>query len=337
MFSRNLIGKMLASFVVFAIGSLAHAACCPAGGAVAAPVSAGCGAPITRTITVNELVPECYETFRTTYRTECVQEAYTAYRTECVPETRTVTRTVVRTVPEWKDVCRTVYKCVPTTETRTVMRRVTRTREVTTMVRKVVDQGHWECQTVPVCNSNAAPANNGRRGLLAGLCKKKKQPEACPCADPCNPCPVECPQYETKKVWVPCKVCVETPCTRTECYTECVPETVCVTVNKIVPTTETHKVCTHRCVTECVPETVTVMTRRCVPYTATRTVSKCVPVQEKVTCTRMVCRPVTKTVVEYPAPACTPTCCEAAPTCCDTCAPACPQEGGKKHGLFRRR
>jgi len=27
MFSRNLIGKMLASFVVFAIGSLAHAAC----------------------------------------------------------------------------------------------------------------------------------------------------------------------------------------------------------------------------------------------------------------------------------------------------------------------
>jgi len=271
-----------------------------------------------------EMVPECYDSFRTTYRTECAQEAYTAYRTECVPETRTVNRTVTRTVQEWKDQVYTVCKCVPTTETRTVMRRVTRTRQVTTMVKKVVDQGHWEEQCVPVSNNN----NGGRRGLL---CKKKKQPEPTCCQDPCNPCPVECPKFETKKVWVACKVCVETPCTRTECYTECVPETVCVTVNKMVPSTEVRKVCVNRCVTECVPETCTVMTRRCVPYTAYRTVSKCVPVQEKVTCTRMVCRPVTKTVVEYPAPVCTPTCSEACSTTwCDPCATPCCEQGGKK-------
>jgi len=325
MFNRNLIGKMLASFVVFAIGSLAHAACCPA----AAPVANACApvaTPCTRTISVMEMVPETYETFRTTYRTECVPECYTAYRTECVPETRTITKTITRMVPEWKEECRTVYKCVPTTETRTVMRSVVRCREVTVMTKKVVDQGHWECQCVPVNNGRANGNGNGG-GLMGRLCKKKKAP-ADPCACP-DPCAAPCQQFETKRVWVPCKVCIDVPCTRTERYTECVPETCCVTVNKMVPSTEVRKVCVNRCVTECVPETITVMTRRCVPYTATRTVSRCVPVQEKVCCTRMVCKCVTKTVVE------TPTCCDAAPTCCDPCAPTCcPAETGrkKKHG-----
>ena len=49
-----------------------------------------------------------------------------------------------------------------------------------------------------------------------------------------------------------------------------------------------------------------------VPYQATRTVSVCVPHQEKVTCTRMVSR-----VVEKKVPVVE---CAAAP--CDTCAPA---------------
>jgi len=270
-----------------------------------------------------EMVPETYETCRTTYRTECATETYTAYRTECVPETRTVNKTVTRVVQEWKDECRTVYKCVPTTETRTVMKSVTRCREVTTMTKKVVDQGHWETQCVPVSTSKARKHHH-----------KKKA------ADCCDPCPVECPQYTTKQVWVPCKVCVEVPCTRTERYTECVPETVCVTVNKMVPSTEVRKVCFNRCVSECVPETVTVLTRRCVPYTATRTVNRCVPVQEKVTCTRMVCRPVTKTIVETPTctETCAPTCGD---TCGDTCGTACCTEcappAKKKHHLFGRK
>jgi hypothetical protein len=208
-------------------------------------------------------------------------------------------------VPEWRDQVVTTYKMVPTTETRTVMRKVTTQVPVTTIHRKMVDQGHWETRCVPV-----------REGLCARMARRMR-------GDCCDPC--ECPKMREKKVWVSCKVCVEVPCTRMVCKTTCVPETITVCVNKCVPCTETRKVCTHRCVTEHVQETCTVMVRKCVPYTATRCVAKCVPCTENVTCTRMVCKPVTRTVTEC-ATACgsTSACCGDACGCCTTtcCKPA---------------
>jgi len=294
MLHRNLISPVLAAVVYFAASNFAQAACCPQEGA---PAPAAACAPITRTITVMELVPETYETVRTSYRTEHVNETYTAYRTECVPETRTTYKTVTRLVPEVREECVTVCKCVPTCETRTVMKKVTVCKEVTTYTKKTVDCGHWECRCEPVRHR----------------CGRKKS------CDPCDPCGQPCQEYRTKKVWVSNKVCVETPCTKMVRSTECVPTTVTVTVNKMVQTTEVRKVCVNRCVSETVPVTCTVNVSKCVPYTATRCVAKCVPVQEKVLCTRMVCKPVCKTITETPAAtscACADTCCQ---PCCDPC------------------
>ncbi|MFO0878709.1 MAG: hypothetical protein U0840_15315 [Gemmataceae bacterium] len=291
MFHRNLINSLLAAFALLAVSSLAQAACCPpACGCGSAVVSA---APITRTITVMEMVPEQYETTRTSYKTETVQEAYTAYRTECVPETRTIQKPVTRWVEEWKDVTVTTYKTVPTMETRTVMKKVQVQEQVTTIERKTVRQTHYVTECVPV-----------RR-----LCAKKSS-----CCDPCG-CPTECQEFREKTKKVREKVCVECPVTKTVCKTVCVPETVTVCVNKCVPCTEVKKVCCKKCVTEYVAETCTVNVTKCVPYTATRCVTKCVPVCEKVICTRMVCKPVQKTITECAPTCCEPTCCE--PVCCE--------------------
>lgn len=228
-------------------------------------------APATRTITVYEQVPEYYETTRTVYRQQQVQETYTAYRHECVPETRTRTKTVYRQVQEWKDVTTCTYKCVQVMETRTTYKKTKVCKEVCTVKRKCVDQGHWETQCVEV----------------KPLFSKKS----------CDPCACEpCPRYKSKKVWVPCKVWVETPCVKKVWVTECTPCTEQVCVTKKVPCYETKKVCCTRCVPECVTETYTVNVSRCVPYQATRCVTKCVPVGEKVTACRMVCKPVCKEV-----------------------------------------
>jgi len=300
MFHRHLISSLLASFAIFAASSLAQAACCPppccnpCGAApAAAPANAAPAAPVYKTITVMERVPEQYESVRTTYKTECVQEAYTAYRYECVPETRTINKTITKRIPEYRDEVRTVCKMVPTTETKTIMKKVTVCKQVTTTVRKCVDQGHWECIQVPA-----------KEGFLSRLHKG--------CGDDCcNSC--ECPKMVTKKVWCPNKVWIECPVTKTVRCTECVPECVTVCVKKPCYTQETVKVCTYRCVTECVPTTCTVMVKKCIPYQATRTVSKCVPVQEKVLCTRYVCKPVTKQVIDNP-------CVPAGDACGNPCA-----------------
>jgi hypothetical protein len=286
-----------AGLFIAALGSPARAGCDGCGSSAPA-ASASCGSPCTRTITVTEWVPENYETTRTSYKTEQVQEKYTAYRTECVPETRTRTVCCNKMVTECKTGCRTVYKCVPTCETRTIYKKVCSYRQVTCNVRKCVDNGHYECQEVP-CG----------HGLFGGLFKGHKHCGS-GCGDCCDPCASCCQPTKLKKVWVPCKTYIDCPVTKCEKFTECVPETITCTVNKMVATQETYTYNVCRCVPETRCETYTVNVQRCVPYEACRTVCKCVPVCEKVTCCRMVPRCVTK---EVPACECS-SCCET--TCC---------------------
>src|SRR5438874_2047227 len=111
--------------------------------------AAGCAAPVTRTICVTEWVPEQYQATRTVCRTEQRQETYTGYRTECVPETCSRTVCVMKQVPEVQTVCRTICETVPTVETRTIMQTKVTCVPVTCMVKKCVDQGHYECREVP--------------------------------------------------------------------------------------------------------------------------------------------------------------------------------------------
>ncbi len=237
-----------------------------------AAAPAPCGPPM-RTVCVQEWVPQQYEAVRTVYKTECVQERYTAWRTECVPQTRTQVVTVNRMVPEWREEVRTVCTRVPCVETRTGYKRVCAYKQVTTVTRKCVDMGHYECREVP-CKPSCF-----HRMKHHGDC--------------CEPCP---PPTKTVKVWCPNKVWVETPCTKTVKTWECVPYTYQVTVCKVVPQQQTVRVCVNRCVPEQKTVTCTVMVSRKVPYEAVRTVARCVPVQEKYTACRMVCRTVEKQV-----------------------------------------
>src|SRR5262249_7173303 len=142
-------------------------------GAPAAGESCAAPAPAYQTVRVTEWVPQQYTATRTVYRSETRQETYTAYRTEYAQEQRTRTYTVNHMVRE----CRTEYKpvCVnvPVCEERVCYETRKVWRPVTKMVRKCVDQGHWECQEVE-CHSF------GDR--LGGLFHHNK------CCDPCDPC-----------------------------------------------------------------------------------------------------------------------------------------------------
>lgn len=245
-------------------------------------------APQYCTVTVNEWVPETYQTTRTVYRTEQRVETYTAYRTESVPEVRTRTFTVSRMVPETRTETRTVSVCVPTVEERTVMQSHVVCRPVTTMVSRCVDRGHWECREVP-CDTGC-----GHKSRWGGLFRKKGCCEASCCASSCDAC---CPPpMKTVRVWVPNMVTEQVPCTRIERVCEQRPVVVRCTVNRYEQRQESYQVTTCRCVSEQRTENYTVHTCRTVPYQATRTVCVSVPHQEAVTCTRMVCRPVQKTV-----------------------------------------
>ena len=225
-----------------------------------------------------------YQATRTVYKTEYVTEKFTAYKTVCVPETRTASCTVNKMVPVITEEARTGYKCVPFVETRTITKHVVVCKEVTTISKKTVDKGHYEC-----CTEEVGPS-------LLDRAKK--------CCDPCY-CP--CPRYKTKKVWVPCLVTIETPCTKTVKETVCVPETIQVTVNKMVPYQYMVKVTSYKCVSEIVTNTYTVNVEKCVPFEATRCVAKCVPVVETYTACKMVAHTVTKQV----------------PVCEETCVPCC--------------
>lgn len=256
--------------------------------------AASAPATTTRKIQVTEWVPEPYKTTRTSFRMEQRQENYTAYRCECVPEKRMVTCTTYKMVPEVRDVTRTYCVCVPCVEERTVMQAHWTCKPVTTMVRKCVDMGHYECREVP-CKPTL-------RERLAKLCGKD-------CCD-------ECPRTEVKKVWVKCPTIVETPVTKMQRVCEYRPVTCKVTVYKKEMRTETCQVTCHKCVPECKTEEVTVMVRKSVPYEATRTVCVCVPHAEEVTCTRMVAKVVEKEVPVCPAPCCEPCCCPKPRRCC---------------------
>jgi len=244
-------------------------------------------------------------------RTEYAQEAYTAYRTETVPETRTRNVTTYKTIHEQETRTRCVTKYEKHCEPRTTCKQVWHSVPVTVMKTRTVDKGHWECQCV-----EAGPSLCDR---LKAMCGKK------------DDCCCECPRYETKKVWIPCKVCEEYPCTTYEKKCEIVHNTEMVTVCHPVTHQETYTVCVPKCIPETHCETYTVNTCRSVPYTAYRCVAKCVPHCETVTCTRMVCR--TKTI-EVPVETCASSC-DCTPSC--GCEEACCAEScKKKHGLFGR-
>jgi hypothetical protein len=260
--------------------------------APAAPAADPC-APQYRTVCVNEWVPETYQTTRTVYERVCRQEKYTAYRCECVPETKTRAVTVVRHVPEVKEVVRHVTVCVPVVEERTVMKTHWTCVPETRVVRKCVDKGHYECREVP-----CGPSFFERLGRL---CHRHKD---C-CDDCCEPCPV---RTKTVKVWVPCPVWQERTVTCMKRVCEHIPVKCQVTVNRPQVKEEKCQVTCYKCVPETKMETYTCLVQRAVPYEATRTVVHCVPHKEKVTCTRLVCRTVQKQV---PVEAgCETTCCK---------------------------
>jgi hypothetical protein len=266
-------------------------------GCAPAPCEAPCP-PATKKVCVKEWVPESYQCKRTVYKTECHEEEYTAYRCETVAETRT--RMVCKTVQETQTVMREVCKSVPVVEQRTVMQTHVTCKPVTKIVKKWEDHGHYECKEV-----ECGPTLSER----LHKCFHRKS-----CDDCCEPCP----RTKTVKVWVPCKVCVEKCVT---CY-ERVCEQRPVVCNVTTYKTVREQVPTQVTVCKSVPttETYTCNVTRQVPYKAKRTVSRCVPHEETVTATRMVCRTVEK---EVP---CETTCAAPCETCCE-----------KKHHCFSLR
>jgi len=249
--------------------------------------------PQYRTVCEKVWVPETYQTTRTVYERVCRQENYTAYRCECVPVTRTRTVPVCRQIPEVKEVVRHVCTYVPVVENRTVMKTQWTCVPVTRVVRKCKDEGHYECREVP-CGPTL-------RERLAKLCHR------------CNDCCEEqCQPVRTKtvKVWVPCPVWQEHSVTCMKRVCQHIPVTCQVTVCKPQIHEEKCQVTCCRTVTEMKTETYTCMTQRMVPYQATRTVVHCVPHEEKVNCTRMVCRVVQKQVPVVTCSAPAPSCCQ---------------------------
>ncbi len=305
MFTSNVRAGALASLVLAALGlpaQASHNSGCDT--PCAAPCASDCGspcAPAMRTVRFTEWVPETYKTMATAYKTEYVSEAYTAYksenvtekftayRTDCVSETRTRQFTVNSYVAVTSDVTVSVWNCVPSIEKRTVCRTVVSYQPVTTVTRKCVDQGHWECREVP------APTMHSR----IKKCFHKKSD----CCEPCVP-------TKTVKVWVPNKVWIEVPCTYNKAVCTTVNETIDVTVNRMVESKEVRKVTTQKCVPVVKTETYTVQVPRqvayeasrivcrTVPYQATRQVARSVPYQTEVTATRMVARTVERQVAE---------------------------------------
>jgi len=277
-----------------------------AAGPARADDAAACCAPAYRTVCVKEWVPEQYQCTRTVYKTECKTETYTAYKCECVPETKTRTCTVYKMVPETHMETRTCCVCVPVCEEKTIMQACWTCKPVTKMVKKCVDQGHWECHEV-CC----------KPGLCERMCEAwKKHKEGC-----CY-CP---PPVKTKmeKCWVPCKVEIECPVTCMEKVCEYKPVVCKVTTYKREQRTEQVQVTCCKCVAEQKVETYTCITHKLVPFQATRTVKVCVPCQETFTACRMVCHTVEKKV---------PVC-----ECCSCCEPCCSQKCHKFAGFFSKK
>jgi len=288
----------------------------PAAAAPAPAASSDCG-PTYKTVCVTEYVPESYTATRTVYKTECVPQKYTTYKTECTTETRTRNVTCYKTVTEVVDEVRTVCVCTPVQEERTIMKHVVTCVPVTTMTCKTIDKGHYECKEV-----ECGPTLGER---LHGLFAKRHSSCGCDTGCGCEPscgCETACPRTKTVKVWVACKETIQVPCTRMERHVECVPEKCMVTVNKMVPTQKTFKVCKTRCIPETKCETYCVSVPHQVAVECTRMVSRCVPCTETYTACRMVAKTVEKKVLCDTGCGCATSCCET--SCCES----------KKHAFF---
>lgn len=259
---RNKGEGMACQRVCFALlmGALTAVAVSPARAQQCGPNCAPACAPCTRTITCTKCVPECYTVKRCGYKVVCEKVPCTTYRCEYVCEPRERCVTVCKRIPcektIMKKVCRTINVC----EERTTMQTCYQYQQVTKMVKKCTQCGHWECRQ-ECCQP----------GCLAKLC---------------NPC--ACPTTVTRKCWVCCPQYTECPVTC--CQRVCVqkPVTCKVNVCKTVWDEVPCKVCTYTCVQEQVKQCYTVRTCRKVPCESFTIVRKCVPYEYDVTCTRYV-------------------------------------------------
>jgi len=255
-------------------------------------------------VCVTQYVPQNYETTRTTYRTEWKEEKFTAVRCEMATEQRTRPVTTYRSVPETHEVVVSRWECVPMQEERTVTRNVMTCKPVTHLVSRCVDRGgHYECREV-ACGSM------GHAGCGRGCHRSSCGSDCC------------APVTQMVSCYVPNYVTEQVPVTVMQSVCEQVSEKVMVTTYRQVEKKETVKVTTYKCVPETHQEAYTVSVMRQVPYEASRKVAVCVPVQERVTCTRMVPVTVEKEVTVACAPA--------------GCAEECGSCGKHRGGLCRR-
>jgi hypothetical protein len=272
-------------------------------------------APRTRKVLVKECVPETYQVKVTTWESEMVDQTVRVPHKVMVEETRT--RPVIDTewVTEMRECRRTVVDCVPTEETRTVYRKVTTCQPVTTIKRTVVDNGHWECIEVPTLCHQIKEHFHAKHPCRKGGCDSLMyQPMVDTCWDNgydlkggsvkggsikggvkgCEPvCEPVCEKpipTRTKRVWKSCPQVIETPCTKMQRVTECVPETITVCVNKKVYRTEVDQKPVRVCKKTCRMETYTVPVCKTEWTTETRQVCRKVPVVNYETRTRYVTR-----------------------------------------------
>ena len=306
---------------------------CATGG----PAAGAHGPTTTQKVKVTEWVPTVVEETVTVMKPVTKTETYTAHKWECVPETITCQVTVNKMITE------------NVVENRCVTERVPVTKTVTVMERKPVQKTVTVMERVPVTKTVTVMETQWKKVMVTEMKSKtvthKVQVPYCKELGPtigdrlkkiCDPCYTPCPRTvsgcKTEKVretvCEPVTVCKKVaecvPVCKTVCTYECKPVCKTICTYECVPVQKT--ICTYECVTKVVPTTVcktkcvptvetvtkTVNVRKCVPYTATRQVTVCEPVQEKVKVTKMVFKVVEKDVVV------------AAPAACgDACAPAC--------------
>ncbi len=318
--------------------------------APAAPVAPV--APVTQKVKVTEMVPTWVEEEVTVMKPVKKVETYTAQRIECVPQVVTCQVTVNKMITETVTENRCVTERVPVTKTVTVMEKVPVQKTVTVMekvpVQKTVtvNETHWKSVMVTEMVSKTVTHK-----VQVPYCEEKGPSFSDRLHKLCDPCYTPCPrtvsgcrtEKQCETVCCPvtkCKKVAEcVPVTKTICTHECVPVTKTVCSYECVPTTK--QVTSYECVTKTVPtpvtrtrcvptvETVTktVNVNKCVPYQATREVTVCEPVKEKVKVCKLVATVVEKDVVvsNGSGAGCGTGCGAAAPSCCSS-----------KPGLFDR-
>ncbi|MBM4096866.1 MAG: hypothetical protein FJ261_08835 [Planctomycetes bacterium] len=252
-------------------------------------------APTTRVVMVKECVPETYQCKVVTYKNEWVDENVRVCRMVKVPETRT--RTVVHHewVTEMRQVTKKHWEWACVEETKTVYRKVTTCKPVTTFVTKVEDRGYWTCKEVPTLHSRLKMAVGhlcASKGESHHVSFEGKGGKGETVVSKCEPC------IETRMVrcWHPCRVTVQCPVTVMKKVTECVPETVTCMKKKLVCRETVCEKPVKVCKPVCHTETFTVCVCRPEWTTETRQVCRKVPVESVETRTRYVARCVAKEV-----------------------------------------